>query len=361
MKSLKNITLQAGEKAFVKIKDAGLSPDDVQVMAGAAGGPKWLILAHLDRYLFGRWFADRKPPLFLVGSSIGAWRFAAASQKSPVNAIDRLEQAYVHQTYDASPSPAVVTSEAAKILNVMIGDCGDDEILSHPCFRLNIMTVRSKALTRQDGKGTLLPGLLLAAMSNLVSRNSLKLFFERALFYDCRNLPPFYEMNQFPIHRVELSRKNIRLALMASGAIPLVMEGIRNIPNAPAGTFRDGGVIDYHLDIPFLNPNDNDGIVLYTHFVKQIIPGWLDKKLFWRRPSSAHLKNVLLVSPSRHFLDRLPYQKIPDRNDFYLFRNRDAERIAYWKTAVAMGREMADEFMEAVDSGRIRDHIRPIL
>lgn len=355
---LKHINLRAGESALAKIKDAGLSPDDVKIVAGAAGGPKWLVLANLDRALFGRWFSGRKPPLHLIGASIGSWRFAAVSQNDPLAAINRLEYAYIHQFYDSRPTPSEVSREGEKILSTMMDEGGDAQVLTHPFLRLNIMSVRSRRITGHENKAALVPGLMLAALGNIISRRLLKLFFERALFYDPRDLPPFYEMEEFPIQRVGLSRENLRPALMASGSIPLVMSGVTDIPGAPAGTYRDGGVIDYHLNIPFLH--GDDGIVLYPHFTNRIIPGWLDKQLSWRRPSMANMKNVLLITPSRNFLSRLPHQKIPDRNDFYKFKGQDSERIAYWNTAVNKGQKMADEFMELVESGRIREFIRPI-
>ena len=77
-----------------------------KAQAGAAGGPKWLILAGLDRILFSQWFSGRKTPLFLIGSSSGAWRFAAAAQKDSRAALQRLETAYIHQRYEANPAPA---------------------------------------------------------------------------------------------------------------------------------------------------------------------------------------------------------------------------------------------------------------
>ena len=355
---MKNINLWAGKNAYAKIKDSGLTPDDVKVVAGAAGGPKWLILANLDRALFGHWFAGRQAPLFLIGSSIGSWRFAAVSQKNPNAAIDRLQEVYINQTYETKPTPADVSRESKKILNRMLTIDGESAVLSHPYLRLNIMSVRSKGLNGQDKKISLLPGLMLAAIGNTVSRKFLKLFFERTLFHDSRDLPPFYNMNEFPIHRVGLTEKNLKPALMASGAIPLVMAGVQNIPGAPDGVYRDGGVIDYHLDIPFLN--NNNGIVLYPHFTNRIIPGWLDKQIPWRRPNMNHMDNVLLLTPSREFLDHLPHKKIPDRNDFYKFKQQDKERIAYWNTSVDMGADMAEEFMECTASGRIRDQIQPI-
>lgn len=70
---------------------------------------------------------------------------------------------------------------------------------------------------------------------------------------------------------------NLKPALQASGSIPYLMNGVQQIPGAPKGVYRDGGPVDYHLDVPF--GLDGSGIVLYPHFSQRIIPGWFDKHL----------------------------------------------------------------------------------
>ncbi|MBW2366239.1 MAG: hypothetical protein JRF25_14770 [Deltaproteobacteria bacterium] len=188
-------------------------------------------------------------------------------------------------------------------------------------------------------------------------RNLLKYFFERALFYDPRHLPPFFNMDQFPITKTPLSKDNIKQALLASGSIPLVMSGVKNIPQALQGMYRDGGILDYHPDLPFTK---DDGIVLFPHYMDRIIPGWMDKKLPWRKPSRLNMNNVVLVSPSRKFIERLPYNKIPDRNDFYLFKGRQRDRISYWNSVVKQSKLLGDEFLDTVQSGKIRELVRPM-
>src|SRR6056297_853993 len=123
----KLISLYAGEKAYARIRANGLRPDDISVVAGAAGGPKWLILRHLDHLLFGSWLAKRKSPLFLVGSSIGAWRFAAVSQNDPVAALERFQAAYLEQSYDVNPSPEAINRELERILDRLMGGSGAKE------------------------------------------------------------------------------------------------------------------------------------------------------------------------------------------------------------------------------------------
>ena len=129
------------------------------------------------------------------------------------------------------------------------------------------------------------------------------------------------------------------------------MSGVDRIPGAPSGVYRDGGVIDYHLDLPF---SGSQGIVLFPHYMTRIIPGWLDKGLAWRKPVSANLDRVLMVAPSKGFVRSLPLGKISDRNDFYRFAGADRERMDYWHAVVSRGRLLAEEFMALAASGRIR-------
>lgn len=353
-----NLTFLAGASALSIIREEGLRPDRIRVMAGAAGGPKWLILSRLDRAIFGSWLGHRTAPLFLIGSSIGSWRFAALCQKDPLRAIDRFEEEYIHQSYARTPTPEEVTAESWRIMGRFVDGQGISEVLAHPFLRLNILAARCRGPLGIDWKPLLGLGMLTAALANAVDRRALGLFFERVLFYDPRDTPPFFNMNGLPIQRVALNERNFGSALLSSGSIPLVMSGVRNIPGAPKGSYRDGAVVDYHLDLPFLP--DHDGLVLYPHFMDRLIPGWFDKRLSWRRPSSAHMDRVVLVAPSREFVARLPYAKIPDRDDFHRFAGRDAERIAYWKAVTAASERLGEEFMEATTTGRIRELVRPM-
>src|SRR6056297_3036464 len=142
MHSYKPLTFWAGKKAYAKIKESGLRSGDVKVMAGAAGGPKWLVLNRLDRAMLKNWLLPRKSPLFFIGASIGAWRFAALCQNDGLDAIERFEQAYIQQAYPDNPPPAVIDRELERILDELLGKNGPEQILSNPFFRLNILAVR---------------------------------------------------------------------------------------------------------------------------------------------------------------------------------------------------------------------------
>jgi Patatin-like phospholipase len=352
-----DLTLFAGKKALEIIRDEGLRPERISTVASAAGGPKCLVLNGLDRVLFSRFFRDRQNPLFLVGSSIGAWRFAALAQPDPLAALDRLEKAYIGQRFRRRPSPERVTRESRWVMGNYLPDAAIEKILAHPRFRLTIVTARSRLPAASRRPLPLSLGLGAAAAANLAGRQWLSLFFDRVVFHDPRAVPPFLPRDRFATHCVPLNPENFRKALLASGSIPLVMSGVEAIAGAPAGVYRDGGVIDYHLDLPF---SPAGGIVLFPHYTRRIIPGWLDKGLTWRRPKAENLDRVLMLAPSRRFVASLPLGKITDRNDFYYFAGRDHERMDYWRTVVERSRRLAEAFMELVDSGRIRTRVQPM-
>jgi len=135
-----------------------------------------------------------------------------------------------------------------------------------------------------------------------------------------------------------------------------VMNAINDIPGVSAGVFRDGGLLDYHLDLPY----QADGIVLYPHFTDRVIPGWFDKSLPWRKANAEQLQDVLLISPSREYLSQLPHGKLPDRSDFKRYLGNDQGREDYWRQAMAESRRLGDEFLELADSGDIAGRLQPL-
>lgn len=357
----RSLLFLAGSQAIRTIREQGLRPEKVKVVLGAAGGPKWLVLQDLDRLLFTAWFQDRTEPLFLLGSSIGAWRFAAISQSGPLEALDRFLSAYLAQSYSPNPSPRDISLEASRVLAGFLSSQGANQILNHPFLRLCVVAARCLWPVASDNRILLSLGLMDALIYNAVYRGALRFFFERILFCDSRDPAPFLGASDLPTRAVCLSPRNLPHALMASGAVPLVMASVRDIPDAPRGTYRDGGVLDYHFDLPFLGSDgDPDDLVLFPHYTHRVVPGWFDKHLPWRRPRASHMDAVLLIAPSEEFLERLPYRKIPDRTDFHFFKGRDQDRVAYWSKVVEMSKALSEEFWEAVETGRIRELVEPI-
>ncbi|MEO0422704.1 MAG: patatin-like phospholipase family protein [Pseudomonadota bacterium] len=354
---MQTLSFRAGPGAMRTIREAGFSPARIGSLLGASGGAKWLVLSQLDRVFAREILPHLVAPVFTLGSSIGAWRFACLGQADPLAAIDRFEAAYLAQTYSERPDSDEITARSHDILDTLFGHQGVGEILEHPVLRTNIMCVRSRHLTATEGAAVLGPALGAAALSNLLSRRSLGAFFERALFSDPRDPSPFADAKGFPLHTVPLSSANVRPAVAATGSIPMLLNGVRDIPGAPPGMYRDGGVIDYHLDLPQSPPDGR--LALYFHFIDRIVPGWFDKRLTHRRAQAAHVHNTLLISPSAAFVATLPNGKIPDRKDFTTYP--PAERERHWRVAVDRCRAMADELSDVLATGTMGDRLEPLL
>lgn len=365
------IVVRAGPRALARMREHGLRAEDVAIIPGAAGGPKALGLNGLDLALFGDWLPKRPRVRHLIGASIGAWRFAAACRRDPVTGLRELARLYAEQRYPPRPGAALVTRKVREMLAALF-DGHEAEILANPGLRLHILAVRGRGLLTRDAGVRRTLGFGAAAFANLAGRSHLRHFLERTVFHDARERPPFLDdegvagnllpasgsapirFDAFHTHAVALDRDNLREALVASAAIPMVIEAVPDIPRAPAGVYWDGGLIDYHLHLPY---SRSEGLVLYPHFTDRIIPGWLDKALPWRRARGEWLDNVVLVSPSRDYLARLPFGKLPDRNDFKRFESDYEGRLAYWKQAVAESARLGDAFLafaERPDLSRVQ-------
>ena len=138
------LTIRAGPRALAKIRAEGLDAAMVEIVPGAAGGPKGLGIAGLDRAIFGEWLPAAPRVRHLIGASIGAWRFAAACRDDPARALDHFARAYTLQSYPPRPSKRFV-SQAARAMLAELFAGHEAEILSHPWHRLHIVD-RARAL-----------------------------------------------------------------------------------------------------------------------------------------------------------------------------------------------------------------------
>jgi len=351
----RGLVFRAGRGAIESIGKHGFSPERVGTIAGASGGAKWLVLSQLDRVILADVVPKMTGPVHLIGSSIGAWRFACYAQSDPVRAIDRFELAYLEQSYSDDPDREEITAKSREILDFVMRDDGVAQALGNPLMRSHIMTVRARHIAASEHPVTLGAGLLAAATLNVASRRSLGAFFERALFHDERDRPPFFEPPGFPIQHVALTEENFKDAVIASGAIPLILSGVRDIAGAEPGVYRDGGIIDYHLDLPH---SESERLTLYPHFFDRIVPGWFDKKLAWRKPDPVNVDRTILVSPSAEFVAGLPNAKIPDRTDFTNFSPLQRKRD--WRTVLGACRQLADELHEVLEKDQLAARLEPL-
>lgn len=346
-----NLRFLAGTDAYQTLMEQGLKPDHFTQLLAASGGPKWLGIAGLDKYLFGEFFKQRQTPLYTLGASSGAWRLACLAQADPLAAYQRLEQLYIGQRYETRPSREEVSRQVRGIVSGILGSSGTEEILKQPHIRSHIVVCRARHLNGAGSKLALAAGLGITAMTNLVSRRTLGWHFERLVFASAIEGSPFAQLKDLPGDSALLSSDNIQAVLLATGSIPLLLSPVTEISGVTNGHFYDGGITDYHFDLPL---SQAPGLTLYPHFYPHMAPGWFDKSLPWRRAKRRY-HNALLLAPTEEFVASLPYGKIPDRKDFETLDS--ASRIQYWRRAADISNRLADEFAEVFLGGKIAQRL----
>jgi hypothetical protein len=376
------LRIYAGPRARAHIEKNGLQACDVGVVPGAAGGPKGLILGPLDRFMFGDWLAQTAQPVHLVGASVGAWRMATACLNNPVAAFMKLEHDYIHQHFHLQPGQKrptadFVSEQFGRSLESFYGG-RVQEVLSHPRYRLHIVTSRGRhVLGREHKLGTPL-GYLGAFLTNSLHRKAMGAWLERVVF-STPDTPLPFATGDYRTRQVALDESNFKPALQASCSIPFMLRSVHNIPGAPPGAYWDGGITDYHLHLNYASDliaggargsgaagrfdamsgaggQRSAGLVLYPHFQKTVVPGWLDKSLKWRHKATHFLDNMVLLAPDPLWVRSLPGGKLPDRTDFTRYGVNLQARVQVWQAAASASQQLADEFQSWLlrpDMGRL--------
>ena len=359
---MRALRIYAGPLARRHIEGHGLRAADVGIVPGAAGGPKGLILGGLDRFLFGEWLPGTDHTVHLVGASIGAWRLATACLREPRAALARFERDYIGQRFELAPggkapSAAHISQRFSEDLKAFYGE-RIPEVLSHPRFRLHIVTARGRhVLGREHRIGTPL-GYLGAFVSNTLHRKAMGAWLERVVFSAPERGTPCplpFGTGDFSTRQVLLTPGNFQPALQASCSIPFLLKAVHDIPGAPPGAYWDGGITDYHLHLQY-DCGPGPGLVLYPHFQKAVVPGWLDKGLRWRHRATAFLDRMIVLAPDPEWVRQLPNAKLPDRTDFTRYGKDLPGRTAVWSAAARASEELAEEFarwLEHPDPSRV--------
>lgn len=362
------LRIYAGAYARRHIESQGLQPRDIGLIAAAAGGPKGLVLGPIDQHVFGHWLPGSAHRVHLLGASIGAWRMATAAMRDPLAAFKRLEAGYIRQHYEPEPgrkrpSPARVSHSFAQTLQGFFAD-EVPAVLAHSRYHLHVVTTRGRHILRTEGRWRTPAGYAGMALSNLVSRRAMGAWVQRIVFSSGNEVLPL-DLNDFPHRICALNTSNFAQALQASCSIPFVLRAIDDIAGAPRGAYWDGGITDYHLHWRYssmrLPPHRHPGLVLYPHFQRTLIPGWLDKVLKHRHRATPNLDNVIVLAPDPDWVRAaLPNQKLPDRTDFMRYGPDLAGRVRDWTQAVAQSQRLADEWAQWLAQACPIDRVEPL-
>lgn len=335
------LDIYVGETAKKEIEQNGFHQHMFDIFLGASGGPKWFTLLGLDQYVFGDLFKHREQPLNLLGSSAGAFRSACFTQKDPVKAINELAQRYSESNFDRSVTAQQLTDMAENMMHHIFCDEGIEQIMSNPIFKAHFIVAKANGLVKYENKFLQGMGLGKSIALNRLDRKHLKRQYERYVFGPQDSTLKLDDSYNIPTTYQKFTKESVKPALLASGSIPFVMAGIKNIPGAEKGMYRDGGIIDYHFDLEF----NQTGLTLYPHFNKAPKAGWFDKSLS-RLPKRNSYDKIVMLVPSDEFIAKLPYGKIPDRKDFETIDY--TARLKYWRTVFSESQRLAEKLDQVV-------------
>ena len=366
------LEIYAGKNALKTIQEQGFKQELFTNFLGASGGPKWFMLFGLDKYLFGDFFHGRKAELNLIGSSSGAFRAACLTQKDPVAAIERLAHNYANTIYSKNPTPQEVSSKTVELVDQLFAENGADEVINNKIFKAHLLVAKCNGLTSFDNKVLQIAGLLSSMLLNKIDRKLLSKQYQRYLFKNPNSNLALNDPYNIDTVYQNLTVDNIKSAVLASGSIPMVTSGVKDIADSDRGTYRDGGIIDYHFDFSLENKNQENNskkqpidehfsdlrrpeskhelkkhnLTLYPHFTSQPKAGWFDKSSS-RKVLASSYNNTLLLAPSQKFIQSLPFNKIPDRRDFT--QMEPSARIQYWEKVLEETGKLAECFHEFVE------------
>jgi len=232
-------------------------------------------------------------------------------------------------------------------------------------FKAHFLVAKCNGLTSFDNKIVQGAGLLNSMLLNKIDRRLLSKQYQRYIFQHPNSTLTINDPYNFSNVYQTRNPDNIKSALLASGSIPMVMSGIKNITGSKNGTYRDGGIIDYHFDFSLSNTKSDKqrtrahnlaaditkeekveyGLTLYPHFSSEPKAGWFDKSSN-RKVLASSYENTVLLAPSQSFIQSLPFGKIPDRTDF---TKLDAPtRIKYWLKVLEETEKLAECFNDFV-------------
>ena len=91
-----SLNIRAGHLARQLIEQEGLQASHIDIIPGAAGGPKGIGIQGLDQAIFADFLPRAAQKRTLIGSSIGSWRFASIAAWGATEGTKRLSELYTH-------------------------------------------------------------------------------------------------------------------------------------------------------------------------------------------------------------------------------------------------------------------------
>ncbi|MGC6512549.1 MAG: patatin-like phospholipase family protein [Parvibaculales bacterium] len=356
-----NLDILAGPTAYRHIQENGLQPSDITRIMGASGASKWLTIAGLDIVIFGDWLAESRHDISLFGTSVGAFKLAAAASSNSAEKLTQLADLYA--AYDDSGLSGsmrdVITQSTRNMIHTVLNREISEQILNNPRFRYHCGTVRPLGWFAADSLAQQSMALTSALAKSPFSRTELSHLCERVIFQDPRSRESIVQGDAYPTTVLDLTPDNLIDAVMSSGSMPVYMHPVSHTVQEKRENLYDGGMLDYH-PVPDVFWQPDHGLTLYPHFYSTVKLKWFDKFYPWRRAGARELDRVILLCPSRAFIDTLPDRRIPSRQDFRRYAKNPDIRAQKWTETVERSHELGYDFMQVVQSGDIAKRVKLI-
>ncbi|MBT8149305.1 MAG: patatin-like phospholipase family protein, partial [Pseudomonadales bacterium] len=164
------LTIQAGERAYARIQRDGLRTDDIAAVFGASGAAKWLGIYGLDSAIFSQWLRPATQRILLYGTSVGAFKLAAAAQADPAAAFKRLADSYIEQNYSEGLSPEAIASETERIIDTVLPPQAIADVLNSSKYIFSCAAVQCSGPLASAAPSQQRLGMLHAALRSILPR-----------------------------------------------------------------------------------------------------------------------------------------------------------------------------------------------
>ena len=163
---MSKLVIQAGPYAYAKIQRDGLQAEDIAAVFGASGAAKWLGIYGLDSAIFSQWLVAAQQKIFLYGTSVGAFKLAAAAQNDSALALKRLADGYIAQDYSADFSAAAIARETQKIIDKLLPDEAIAQVLNSEKYMFGCGAVQCTGLLGSESLMQQRLGMVRATLQN---------------------------------------------------------------------------------------------------------------------------------------------------------------------------------------------------
>ena len=174
------LKIRAGHLARELILKEGLQPEQVDIVPGAAGGPKGIGIQGLDQAIFGDFFPRAPQRRTLVGSSIGSWRFASIAAHGAKQGTERLAELYTNLYFHKKMSRLEV-SEVCRGMLFDLVQGKETELVNHPDHHLTVLSIKAQHIFQSDKALPLLASVAGIVGATAVARKHSRHFMQRVI------------------------------------------------------------------------------------------------------------------------------------------------------------------------------------